>query len=95
MTYIFTYWKQIIIALLIIIIFLSGYRLRAIQDNAKEAKAINIQSNKNNISSLEFEKIKADIDRVYDNVDFKVTYENSYNCVIPNDGLLILQQATK
>lgn len=89
------YWKELAIFTILALVFYSGWHLRGEKDElkafeeSKKAEAIIYDTSK------QFEMDRAKLEEKYNNIDLKATYENSYSCVIPVNGLRILSEATK
>ncbi len=75
--------------------FATGYHASNLMHDAKTAKAVEVENADSNKKSTEFEKSLSAINTQYSLIDKKATYENSYNCIIPADGLQLLRAATK
>ncbi len=88
------HWQALGIMLVIILVFFSGWHLRGISIDAKlykESDKLIITANK---VSNNYELANTEINKIYDNLNTKVTYENTYSCIIPADGLRLLSEAT-
>lgn len=86
------YW----IMIAFIVVFYCGYRLRGLQDSLKLYKeSAKLAISANNLSS-NFEKTRESIDIQTQNLNqkLKVIYaDTGYRCLIPADGVLIINQA--
>jgi len=75
--------------------FSAGYYLKGLQVKAGQQKDIIKVINHNNTAASAFEDARRKIESEFENVDLKVTYEDSYSCPIPPDGLQLLLDATR
>ena len=83
------------IMFLVLFSFFAGYRLKSLMIESKQAVAITKQAATYYNGSSNFEHTRMEINRLYDNLNQGVTYADSYDCIIPADGLLLLTAATK
>ncbi len=90
-----TNFKPLAILASIMLVFYSGWHLRGKQEELKAFEASERAEAIVYDISKEFETKRAELEEKYNNIDTKVTYESTYSCVIPVDGLRILSQATK
>lgn len=84
------YWFLIVLGAT----FYAGYYLRGLQETAAQIHDIIKQSENYNKPSVMFENLHTDIDTLYTNINTKVTYEDTYSCIIPANGLQLLRAAT-
>lgn len=91
MQFIFRYWIIFVLSGA----FCAGYYLRGLQYDASQKITLISQANKNTKLSENFEGAREEIDRLYENIKIEATYADSYNCIIPADGLQLLKQATR
>ncbi len=74
--------------------FMAGWHLKSLMYVAAENRALISQAKLNDKAATHFEKIEANIEEKYNNLNTKVTYADAYSCVIPADGLRLLAEAT-
>lgn len=94
MIWIIANWRIVVIALLFVASLFTGWHLRGNYDDSKQQKAFLEQAKTDDKQSTSYEKSLAEINALYNNLDTKPTYENSYSCTIPADGLRLLRAAT-
>lgn len=75
--------------------FLTGWHLKSLTYAAAENHVLISQAKLNDKAATHFEKIQAQIEEKYNNLNTKVTYADAYSCVIPADGLRLLAEATR
>jgi len=91
-------WKFLAISVVITFIFLSGWHLRGILDDAKQASAIIAQTKRDDKVDVAYNQVVTKSDQLTQNLNqkLKVVYENpSYRCPIPAGGVRLLQQANR
>lgn len=88
-------WKILIFACYTLLIFYSGYNIKATQEKLRVYKENEKSIIEAGVKASAYEDAKIQIDKIYENIDTKVTYENGYDCIIPADGLHILTEATR
>lgn len=93
--FLFKYWGEVVLCIIAALIFFSGWHLRGLQDVEKEQNAIITQAKNASDISVNYEESLAMINELSEKLDTKVTYENTYNCLIPADGLQLLSKAIR
>lgn len=99
------YWKELSIGTVFIILFYSGYYVRGLIEISNHQKDITEQISAVNQQSLYNSKIANDyeirIAKLNDNKELlqqqleTVYAETAYKCVLPNDGLLLINKARR
>ncbi len=90
-----TYWRAIAIVMVFIGTFYAGWHIRGVSDDLKVYKQNEATAKADNKVADTFEKAQAKIQANFDNLDLKPTYESSYSCLIPANGLRLIAEATK
>ena len=75
-------------------VFFAGYHLRSIQYAGQEERNLIKESQKQQRTDSAYADMDAQINKLYDNLNEKVTYADTYSCIIPADGMRLLSQAT-